>query len=182
MHIDMDLIRGRLNEHDDPLIRARNEDCLQLIESAFNAVRNVMYELRPPMLDEYGLVASLQWYAKQFTARTGIRAEIRGVEDWRCGPDVEIALFRIVQEALNNVARHSQAKNVRIELRGTVEETVLTIEDDGRGFDPERDRVKKTGYGLVTMRERAEALGGTFEASSEEGRGTRITVKVQPGP
>jgi PAS domain S-box-containing protein len=178
MRIDMDLIGTRLDERDDPLIRARNDDCLQLIESVFKAVGNLMYELRPPMLDDYGLVASLQWYAQQFTARTSIRAEIRGVEGWRCCPEVEITLFRIAQEALNNVARHSQAKNVRIELRGTVEEAVLTIEDDGRGFDP--DRVKKTGYGLATMRERAKAVGGTFEASSEERRGTRITVKLQP--
>jgi two-component system sensor histidine kinase UhpB len=182
MRIDMDLIRTRLNERDDPLIRARNDDCLQLIESVFQAVRNVMYELRPPMLDDYGLVASLQWYAKQFTVRTGIGAEIRGVEGWRCGPEVEIALFRIAQEALNNVARHSRAKNVLIDLRGTAEEAVFTIEDDGAGLGRERGRVKKTGYGLATMRERAKAVGGTFEATSEKRRGTRITVKLQLGP
>jgi PAS domain S-box-containing protein len=180
MQIDVELIRKRLDKHDDALIRARNEDFLQLIESAFKAVRNLMYELRPPMLDDYGLVASLQWYAREFTLRTGIRAEIYGVEGWRCGPEVEIALFRIAQEALNNVARHSQAKNVRIDLRGTAEEAVLTIEDDGRGFDRERDRVEKTGYGFATMRERAEAVGGSFEASSEKKRGTLITVKVPP--
>jgi len=178
MRINMDLIRTRLDKHDDALIRARNEDCLQLIDSTFNAVRNVMYDLRPPMLDEYGLIAPLQWYAKQFTERTGMRVEIRGVEGWRWGPEVEIALFRIAQEALNNVARHSGAKNVRIELRGSAEEAVLTVEDDGVGLDTERDRVEKIGYGLITMRERAEALGGTFETSSEKGRGTRITVKV----
>ncbi len=178
MRINMDLIRTRLDKHDDALIRARNEDCLQLIDSTFNAVRNVMYDLRPPMLDEYGLIAPLQWYAKQFTERTGMRVEIRGVEGWRWGPEVEIALFRIAQEALNNVARHSGAKNVRIELRGSAEEAVLTVEDDGVGLDTERDRVEKIGYGLITMRERAEALGGTFETSSEKGRGMRITVKV----
>jgi signal transduction histidine kinase len=182
MRINTDLIRARLEEHDDPLIRARNEDSLQLIESTFKAVQNVMYDLRPPMLDEYGLVAPLQWYAKQFAERTGIRVEIRGVEGWRCGPEVEIALFRIAQEALNNVARHSEAKNVRIELRDTAEEAVLTVEDDGVGLDPERDRLEKVGYGLITMRERAEAVGGTFETSSEKGRGVRITVNVPRKP
>jgi two-component system sensor histidine kinase UhpB len=178
MQIDVGLIRKRLDEHDDPLIRARNEDSLQLVESAFKAVRNVMYELRPPMLDDYGLVASLEWYAKQFTARTGISVEIRGGKGSRCAPEVEIALFRIAQEALNNVARHSHAKSVRIDLRLSPEDTVLTIEDDGTGFDLEGERGEKTGYGLVTMRERADAVGGTFEASSEKTRGTRITVKV----
>jgi signal transduction histidine kinase len=182
MRINTDLIRARLEEHDDPLIRARNEDSLQLIESTFKAVQNVMYDLRPPMLDEYGLVAPLQWYAKQFAERTGIRVEIRGVEGWRCGPEVEIALFRIAQEALNNVARHSEAKNVRIELRDTAEEAVLTVEDDGVGLDPERDRLEKVGYGLITMRERAEAVGGTFETSSEKGRGVRITANVPRKP
>jgi signal transduction histidine kinase len=182
MRINMDLIRTRLDEHDDALIRARNEDSLRLLDSAFKTVQDVMYELRPPMLDEYGVVAPLRWYAKQFSERTGIRVEIRGVEGRRFGAEVEVALFRIVQEALNNVARHSHAKNVRIGIRDTAEETVLTVEDDGAGLDPVRDRPDKIGYGLITMRERAEAVGGAFQASSEKGRGMRITVRVPRTP
>jgi signal transduction histidine kinase len=178
MRINTDLISARLDEHDDPLIRARNEDSLQLIESTFKAVRNVMYDLRPPMLDEYGVVAPLKWYAKQFTDRTGIRVEVRGDEDRRRDPDVGIALFRIAQEALNNVARHSRAGNVRIELRDTAGALVFTVEDDGMGFDPEGGRVEKMGYGLTTMRERALAVGGSLETSSKKGRGMRITVSV----
>jgi signal transduction histidine kinase len=182
MRINMDLIRTRLGEHDDRLIRARNEDCLQLLDSTFKAVQDVMHDLRPPMLDEYGLVAPLKSYAKQFTERTGINVEIRGIEGRRLGREVEVALFRIAQEALNNVARHSQARNVRIEIRETAEETALTVEDDGVGLDPERERLEKIGYGLITMRERAEAVGCTFETSSKEGRGLRITVKVPGTP
>jgi signal transduction histidine kinase len=182
MRINMDLIRRRLGDHDDSLIRIRNEDSMQLMDSTFKAVQNVMYELRPPMIDEYGLIASLQWYARQFSERTAIHVEIFGAEDLRCGPEVEIALFRIAQEALNNVARHSQAKNVRVELQQGEAETVFTVQDDGRGSDLERDRLKKTGYGLITMRERAEAVGGTLETSSEEGRGMRITVRVPRKP
>jgi two-component system sensor histidine kinase UhpB len=135
MRINMDLIHTRLAEHDDALIRAHNDDSIELIDSAFKAVENLMYDLRPPMIDEHGLLAPLRWYAKRFTDRTGIRVEIRGDEDLRRGAEVEIALFRIAQEALNNVARHSRAKNVRIELRETAERAVLTIEDDGVGFD-----------------------------------------------
>ena len=178
MRINMDIIRTRLAQHDDSAIRARAEDSMQLIESTFKAVQNVMYDLRPPMLDEYGLGASLEWYAKEFTERTGIRVESFGAEDLRMSPDVEIALFRIAQEALNNVARHSQAKNVRIELRQREAETVFSIQDDGVGFDVERDRPARVGYGLVTMRERAEAAGGALSTSSEKGHGTRITVTV----
>jgi two-component system sensor histidine kinase UhpB len=182
MRINMDLIRKRLDERDDPSIRSRNEDSCGLIESAFKAVKNVMYELRPPMLEEHGLVAPLQWYAKLFTERTGIRVEVRGDEDRRCRPEVELALFRIAQEALTNVARHAQARRVQIELRDTGEGVVFTIEDDGKGFDGNGERRAKSGYGLITMRERAEAVGGAFEASSASGRGARITVKAPRQP
>jgi two-component system sensor histidine kinase UhpB len=182
MRINMDMIRTRLAEHDDTLIRGRNNDSLELIESAFKAVENVMYELRPPMIDEYGLIAPLQWYAKKFTARTGIRVTVRGDENWRCDPEIELALFRIAQEALNNVARHAQARHVAIELRETGPHIVFTIEDDGVGFDREADRAEKAGYGFITMRERAEALGGTFALQSESGKGTRITVSVPRKP
>jgi two-component system sensor histidine kinase UhpB len=178
MHINMDMIRTRLAEHDDPLIRSRNDDSIELIDAAFKAVENVMYELRPPMIDEHGLVAPLQWYARKFTERTGVRVEVRGDECWRCGPEVELALFRIAQEALNNVARHAQASNVAIDLREIGPDIVLTIEDDGVGFDRDADRTGEAGYGLVTMDERSEGVGGAFEAHSEKGRGTRITVRV----
>jgi signal transduction histidine kinase len=181
MRINMDLIRTRLGERDDSLIRARTEDSLQLIDSTFKAVENVMYELRPPMLDDHGLVAALRWHARQFTERAGIRVEVSGAESSRFDPEVEIALFRIAQEALNNVARHSQAKRVAIELRDAAGETVLTVADDGVGPGAERDRPGKTGFGLITMRERAEAVGGTLETSSEKERGMRITVKVPRG-
>lgn len=178
MRINMDMIRTRLGEHDDPLIRSRNDDSLELIDSAFKAVENVMYELRPPMIDEYGLVAPLQWYARKFAERTGLHVEIRGDEGWRCGPEVELALFRIAQEALNNVARHAQARNAVIELREVGPDIVFTIEDDGVGFDRDTDRAAGRGYGLVTMRERSQAVGGKFEAHFEKGKGTRITVQV----
>jgi PAS domain S-box-containing protein len=178
MRINMDMIRTRLADHDDALIRARNDDSLELMESAFKAVENVMYDLRPPMLDEFGLIAPLRWYAKKFTERTAIRVEVGGDDGWRCGPDVELALFRIAQEALNNVARHARARDVAIDLREIGTNIVLTIEDDGVGFDFDAQRTGKKGYGLTTMRERAEAVGGSFEAHSEKGKGTRIRVEV----
>jgi len=178
MRINMELIRTRAAEHGDADVRARAEDSIQLVESTFKAVQDVMYDLRPPMLDEYGLVPSLKWYARQFTERTGIQVEVRGPDDCPCDADVETALFRIAQEALTNVARHAQAASVRIELRETPDEIVFTMEDDGTGFNPERDRPARTGYGLITMRERAAAVKGTLETKSERGRGTRITVKI----
>lgn len=178
MRINLDLIRTHVGEQGDAQIRARIEDSMGLVESTFKSVQDVMYDLRPPMMDEHGLVTSLRWYAKQFTERTGIHVEIHGVENRR-GAEAETALFRIAQEALNNVARHSRAKNVRIELLDGRDGMVLTVDDDGVGFDAARKpSAGKTGYGLVMMRERAEAIAGTFETRSEKGKGTRITVTV----
>lgn len=178
MRINVDMVRRRLAERDDPVIRERNEDSKDLIESTFKAVENLMYDLRPPMLDELGLVASLQWYAAKFTRRTRIEAEVRGREDWRCSPDIELALFRIAQEALSNVARHARAEHVTIEVAGTSAEVLMVIEDDGIGFDRAQRRTQASGYGLITMEERSEALKGTFQAAAGSGKGARITVRI----
>jgi two-component system sensor histidine kinase UhpB len=180
LRINMDMIRARASPRGDPVVSERSRDSLELIESAFQAVRNVMYELRPPMLDEFGLVAPLQWYAKQFGDRTGIEVTVRGDESLRFPPDVELGLFRIAQEALNNVARHAKANGVVIEVRAEAQWLVLAVQDDGVGFEPPASGEDGAGYGLITMRERSEALGGTFEASSSPDTGTRITVRI-PG-
>ena len=162
------------------MIRARNEDFSQLIESASRAVRNVMYELRPPMLDEYGLVASLQWYAKEFTLRTGIHAEIRGVEGRRLGPAVEIALFRIAQEALNNVAKHAGASGASIHLRRRANGLDLHLIDNGRGFDPTTTPPGHLGLGI--MHERARAIGARLRIVSRLGDGTQVHVRWRGSP
>ena len=178
MRINMDMIRTRLADRDDPLIRARNDDSLDLIQSAFKAVEDVLHELRPPMIDEFGLVAALRWHAKRFADRTGIEVHVRGDEARRDEPATELALLRIAQEALHNVARHAQARRVDIEVRTSAAAVVLTIEDDGVGFDVDAREGAGVGYGLITMRERAEAVGGTFGAESGKGVGTRIRVRA----
>lgn len=178
LRINLDLVRRRLEAHPDDVIRERNDDSLELIDLAFKAVENVMYELRPPLLDEYGLVAPLQWYARNFAKRTGICVEVRGDEPSRWFPEVELALFRIAQEALTNVARHAKASRVDIEVRQLPEELVLDIHDNGVGLEPRDPSTPRPGYGLVGMRERAEAVGGTLEVISETGAGTRIVVRV----
>jgi PAS domain S-box-containing protein len=182
MRINMDMIRTRLKEHDDAVIRSRNEDSIELIDSAFKAVENVMYDLRPPMIDEYGLIAALQWRARKFMERTGIHVEIHGDDAWRNDPEVELALFRIAQEALHNVARHARARNVDIELHEDGPQILLTIEDDGVGFAADDRQEGRSGYGLITMRERSEAVGGRFQAYSAPGKGTRFTVRVPLRP
>jgi two-component system sensor histidine kinase UhpB len=180
MHINMQIIHDRLARGGDPEVRARNDDSLSLIESAFRSVENLMYELRPPMLDEYGLLPSLRWYAKRFTERTAIPVEVTGDDARRSTPGVELALFRIVQEALTNVARHARATRVTVDLAGGDAGAVLTITDNGVGITRSK-REDRPGYGLASMRERAESVGGALEVGAPPAGGTRIAVRV-PAP
>jgi two-component system sensor histidine kinase UhpB len=151
------------------------------IHHASTAMRDVMGELRPHELDDHGLPSALGWYAKQFSARTGVAVSVRtGAPYERAGADAEIALFRIAQEALNNVAKHARAKSVVIALECQGSECVMSVVDDGMGFPaaderPDRPRLK---LGMVTMRERAQAVQGQLSIEPCASGGTRLTVRV----
>lgn len=164
----------------DPAVGARIEAMKSLVEKTILCVRGVMTDLRPPALEEYGLAPALRSYANEFAERTGMKASVLTEgPDRRLSRDAELALFRIVQEALTNAAKHSGGTAVRISIaeeRGRVE---LTIEDDGRGFtDPVGARSERRGgWGLPAMRERAEAHGGTLRIEFP-GCGTRLVVEL----
>ena len=165
----------------DARARARVEDSAALVKSTAAAIENIVAELRPPMLDDHGLAAALDWYGKQFAARAGIAVSVQADEpSARVAAEVGIALFRIAQEALNNVAKHAQAGRVAISLRRAGPELVMSISDDGNGLPPAASpaRRRACGLGMVTMRERAQAVGGRFEVARLAGRGTRLTVTV----
>jgi signal transduction histidine kinase len=140
-----------------------------------------MAELRPPMLDDYGLLAAVRWYAKQFSRRTGIEVDVEGDEAMkRLSQAGEIALFRIMQESLNNVAKHAQASRVDIRLEPAGADLVMSVSDDGRGLGTAHGASgrRRPGLGMVTMRERTQAVGGRFEIGAAPGGGTRIEVRV----
>jgi signal transduction histidine kinase len=141
-----------------------------------------MSELRPPLLDDYGLAAVLGWYSREFSERSGIAAAVECDGDFpRLLPSVEMALFRIAQEALMNVMRHAQAGRVTIELEATAEAARMVITDNGVGFNPETTgspRTQQSGWGMLSMRERAEMAGGRLTVSSVPGGGARITTEV----
>jgi signal transduction histidine kinase len=146
-----------------------------------DTIENVMSELRPPMLDDHGLAAALDWHARNFSRRTGIAVAVRANETaGRPALQVEIALFRVAQEALNNVAKHARAHRVEIALDHASGEYLMSVQDDGIGFNGVEDPSDKPkpGLGMVTMRERAQAVGGHFEVRALPGRGTRLTVRV----
>ena len=161
---------------------ARLDDAATLVDATAGAIENVMSELRPPMLDDYGLLPALQWYANEFSSRTGIEVSVNGDEkSGRLPQASEIALFRVMQEALNNVAKHAHAKHVRIVLERTGTHFSMSVADDGIGMDrggaaPTVRR--RPGLGMVNMRERAQAVGGDFEVGPAPGGGTRIAVRV----
>ncbi len=181
LRINLDILQTALASSGSGEVRARVDDSAALLESTMDTIENVMSELRPPMLDDHGLAAALDWHASKFSVRTGIAVAVTGSEPAvRPAPQVEIALFRIAQEALNNVAKHARARHVEIALDHANGVCVMSVQDDGIGFD----RVEATsdkpkpGLGMVTMRERAQAVGGRFEVQALPGRGTRLTVRV----
>jgi PAS domain S-box-containing protein len=179
LNINLAILRETLPRHDTD-ISSRLDDSAILLESIVRAIENVVSDLRPPMLDDHGLPPALEWYAKQFSARAGIAVSVRASEpDERIAADVEIALFRIVQEALNNVAKHARASSVEIALECEGSEYVMSVVDNGVGLragEEGADR-PRPGLGMVTMRERAQAVGGRFQIESLPCGGTQLTVR-----
>jgi signal transduction histidine kinase len=153
----------------------RIEDCLGLVKDAVENVREVSQLLRPPILDDFGLDASLRWLADSFAERTGKEVQYESFSPGRLHRTVETQLFRIAQEALTNVARHSGATQVRIELTQSSNALCLAISDNGKGMSAGSEG---RGIGLVGMRARARAAAGTLSVSSRPGKGVRICAEV----
>lgn len=140
----------------------------------------IAWELRPTTLDDLGLSAALKKYVKEWSDFSKIKAELSivGRKKIRLLPEVETNLYRITQEALNNVHKHAAAKKVEVVFTERNNKRILIISDDGKGFDPESKIKENKGLGLVGMQERAVLIGGNLEIESEEGKGTTIYVHV----
>jgi signal transduction histidine kinase len=157
-------------------LSARTAEARALVSRTLSAMRELSQLLRPAVLDQFGLVPSLDDHLKAFAERHRIAVSFSadGLPD-RLPPEVETALYRITQEALTNVARHAQAKRVRVALAAREGELRLDVEDDGVGF-PARGAGTRPGTGLIGIRERVRALGGTVVFQS--GKGARLRVRV----
>lgn len=162
--------------------RQRIEDIKSLLDNAMNEAREISYNLMPSVLVDFGLTPALQLLCEQFSKRDNLRIifHSNGV-DKRLDPTMEIGLYRIAQEALNNVAKHAEAQEVNVQLIGDAQTIRLTIDDNGKGFYVTRLDVGKSerhGMGLVSMRERAASFNGVFTLDSKLGRGTEIVVEI----
>ncbi len=164
----------------DAQAATRIDDSAALVNATAASIEDLVAELRPPMLDDHGLAAAIEWYARQFTRRTGVAVHVQADEPGkRLAAEVEMALFRIAQEALTNVAKHARAEHVSITLWSSHSELVMSIADDGIGLPRAAPASERHGLGLVTMRERAQAVGGAFKVEPlADGEGTRLTVKL----
>jgi signal transduction histidine kinase len=181
LSISLDILTTQLSGSGGAAVAKRLEDAATLLESTSGTIENVMSELRPPMLDDYGLLPALQWYAAQFSGRTGIEIQVHGEEGMERLPQAtEIALFRIVQEALTNVAKHAQATRVEIGLEHAGKRFTLSISDNGVGLESGAQPMagRRQGLGMVTMRERTQSAGGRFEIGGTDGGGTRVVVRI----
>ena len=160
---------------------AHLDDCMAdahaLVDDTVAGVREVCADLRPSLLDYAGLVCALVGYTQQYARRTGVAVGLRLPDsETRLGAETESILFRIVQEALANVARHARASRVEVALESNAALTRLTVADDGMGFEVGETRA--AGPGIRTMRERAEFAGGRFRCLSHPGKGTEIHVEL----
>ena len=160
---------------DSTEVRRHVESIKRLAEASVNVIRNMSLLLRPSMLDDLGLVPALEWQAREVSKRTGLRVEVTADENAGELPDEhKTCIYRVVQEALHNCARHAQARKVMVEVRQETSKILLSVEDDGHGFDTRRIR----GLGLVGMEERVHHLGGELSVRSRPGKGTTVAVEL----
>jgi signal transduction histidine kinase len=160
---------------DEGVFRPSLQKIKALAENCVNELRNMALLLRPSMLDDLGLLPALEWQAREVSKRTGMLVDTveENVSD-NLPEEHKTCVYRIVQEALNNCSKHAYAKNVRVSVRQERNHLRVSIEDDGKGFDPSRVR----GLGLVGMNERVSQLGGVLKVDSDPTRGTCLRVDL----
>lgn len=178
VHISLQQIKGGC----DSRALARLEQSVSIVGQAIQRVRDMSLNLRPAILDDFGLVAALRWYLDRQRQAGSLDIELKAETTGSELPvDASNAAFRIVQEALTNVQRHARATRVRVGLRESDDELVLTVADDGVGFDvaaARRRAMEAQSFGLLGMQERVELLGGKFTLDSSPGRGTRVHARL----
>jgi PAS domain S-box-containing protein len=183
LNINLMIMSDQLLEDSKQRIGSRMDDSMRLVADAIALVRDVMTDLRPAVLDDYGLEAALQSYIAQYQSRYEMRVLIDGPDQPipRLGPSMEMTLLRIAQEALTNVARHAHSDQVKVSLQMVDDAIHLSIQDNGIGMEASQPINHPSSHGLKIMRERAEAIGGTLIIESEPGKGTKVKAIIPIG-
>jgi PAS domain S-box-containing protein len=175
--IELTSIFRKLGESTKPFSGA-TESILKLVEQTIRSVRRIATELRPGILDDLGLTAAIEWATEEFQARTGIKCHLELREEHIVlHRERTTAIFRIFQETLTNVARHSRATELQVRLFRQNANTILEVRDNGVGIQPQH-LTSPASLGILGMRERALVLGGQFEIASRPGEGTKVTVQI----
>lgn len=180
LNLNLAIIGDQISIKDGTPVNDRLLDSVKLVTEMIAIVRDVMSDLRPVVLDEYGLVAALNTYLEKFRKRYETVVEFKKPQSGlpRLGAAVEMTVLRIAQEALLNIARHAEASRVSLSLECERDTILLAIEDNGVGMSPGPEATSTDGHGLMIMRERAEAVGGTLVVTSVPGQGTRIEANL----
>jgi two-component system, NarL family, sensor histidine kinase DegS len=177
-------IAMRLFDIDAERARAELQSLKAAATTTFQKVRDFIFDLRPMMLDDLGLVPTVRRYVDAFKEKSGLQVQVAVTgADYRLEAAREAVLFRAVQELLTNVRQHAQATQVRLSLEFDEHQVRVVAEDNGKGFDPQAAAVNKAkASGLATLRERMELLAGSFMIDSHPGQGTRLVLEVPAGP
>ncbi len=163
-----------------PEFQDRLQEVTAILDQAEQQLRRLSHELRPMILDDLGLLPAVHFLAEGISKRTKLSIHVKGAMERRFHPSIETALYRIIQEALNNVNRHAEAKNVIIQLNCDGRNLRCLINDDGKGFDVAAVDARKgqKGLGLIGIRERLNAVGGTIQVHSKPASGTSVIVTI----
>ena len=177
MKMDVSWLNKKFASTDEEVAK-KTQELAKILDETVKTVRRIASELRPSLLDDLGLAAAIEWLLSEFEKRSGIKTEFKDIDTVLSLPDtLKTGLFRIVQESLTNVARYAQASKVIITITQKEKQLILTIKDNGVGFDKEKIAAKKT-LGILGMKERTMMMGGIYEIISVPGKGTTVTVNV----
>ncbi len=174
--LKMDLSWLRQNRMNAEAAEEKIDRMMHMTNDVIRKVQRISSELHPGLLDDLGLVAAIEWYCREFSERTGIICDLDLEETEAIQPDINLALFRVFQESMTNIIRHANATTVDIRLSYTPH-TQLTIGDNGVGIASEKVTSGKS-FGIIGMRQRISRCGGTVEISSNNGKGTLVTVNI----
>jgi signal transduction histidine kinase len=166
-----------LTDGDTDPVASNLREISETTQEALGEMRLLLFELRPPLLEERGLLGALQSRLSAVESRAGLVTELHGESAERLEPETEQELYRLAQEALNNVLKHAHARHVAVRLDVSSDRAILEVSDDGVGFEPSLRN--GGGFGLPGMRERVERLGGTLQIESAPGAGTCVRVEVR---